>query len=107
MATTLNAQTKVNLGILGTLIAALGGGVFWAANLGSNVEFIGSQLADLKRSGERLETKIGVIETKVVDGDRNAAVLDTLIKSNVRRLESLEARLVSLEAAATAPRGPK
>lgn len=80
---TIDASTKVNLGILITLISAVGAGGWWCSDVQSTIESVDDRLGGLQTSVERL------VEADRVNS-REVAVLRELVRSLEKRLALVE-----------------
>lgn len=83
MATTLDRTTKVNLGILGTLLGSAVGGAVYLTTLNSNVVQVSERMVDVKQAIDRNTAQLAH------DG-RTLAVLESIVKTLVPRVERLE-----------------
>lgn len=82
-ANTIDKTTKVNLGILGTLLVSAVGGAAYLTTLNSNVVAVVEGQDELKHAIDR--------NTEQLMNDGKAlAVLDTLVKTIDRRVGELE-----------------
>lgn len=81
--TTIDQATKVNLGILGTMIVSVIGATLYLSTLQVNVAHISSTLGEVKDAINRTNMQLAV------DG-KSLAVLETLVQAIQRRVELLE-----------------
>ncbi len=80
---TIDQSTKVNLGILGTLLASSIGGAVYLTTLHTSVEHVSHTLTEVKAAIERTNAQL------TMDG-KTLLVLDTLVQSLERRVTALE-----------------
>jgi hypothetical protein len=82
---TIDRTTKVNLGILFTMLASVAAGAFWAANVNSNVVQLVKSVDDLKTAVERNSSLISSKSEAI-------AVLTKMVEILDRRVTDLEKR---------------
>lgn len=80
---TIDQATKINLGILGTLLASSIGGAVYLTTLHTSVEHVSHTLTEVKAAIERTNAQL------TLDG-KTLLVLDTLVQSLERRVTALE-----------------
>jgi Tfp pilus assembly protein PilO len=85
--TTIDQATKVNLGILGTLLVSVIGATIYLSTLQVNVAHISSTLSEVKSAIDRTNLQLSM------DG-KTLAVLETLVQSIERRVDALEKQRV-------------
>lgn len=83
MATTIDQATKVNIGILGTMIVSVIGATIYLSTLQVNVAHISTTLGEVKDAINRTNLQL------TIDG-KSLAVLETLVQSIERRVSLLE-----------------
>jgi hypothetical protein len=83
MATTIDQATKVNIGILGTLLISVVGATIYLSTLQVNVAHISTTLSEVKSAIDRTNLQLSL------DG-KALAVLETLVQSIERRVSELE-----------------
>lgn len=83
MANSIDQATKVNLGILGTLLASAVGGAVYLSTLHSSVEHVSQTLTEVKQAIDKTNAQLSV-DSKAL------AVLQALTDSLERRLAILE-----------------
>lgn len=81
--TTIDQATKVNLGILGTLLVSVIGATIYLSTLQVNVAHISSTLSEVKSAIDRTNLQMSL------EG-KSLAVLQALVQSIERRVELLE-----------------
>jgi Tfp pilus assembly protein PilO len=80
---TIDQATKVNLGILGTLLVSVIGATVYLSTLQVNVAHISSTLSEVKSAIDRTNLQMSL------EG-KSLAVLQALVQSIERRVELLE-----------------
>lgn len=83
MTATIDQATKVNIGILGTLLASVVGGTVYLSTLHTSVSHISTTLTEVKSAIDRTNQQMAA------DG-RSLAVLETFVQSIERRVIELE-----------------
>ena len=83
MASTIDATTKVNLGILGTLVVMAATGAFYFGGLKASVASVDQSLKEMKIALDRNSSAIASSAT-------SAAVRDAVIEALERRIRELE-----------------
>ena len=85
MANSIDTTTKVNIGILGTLLVSTIGGTFFFASLQGSVEAMSENLRDVKTAIDRNTAQIAS------DG-RELGVLQAHVNSLLQRVTQLESK---------------
>lgn len=80
---TIDQATKVNIGILGTLLASAIGGSVYLSTLHSSVEHVSRTLTELKQSIDKTNAQLA-------SDSKALAVLQALVETAERRLSELE-----------------
>lgn len=83
MAANIDQATKVNLGILGTLLASAVGGAVYLSTLHSSVEHVSQTLTEVKASIDKTNAQLA-------SDSKALAVLQALVGSVEQRLTALE-----------------
>ncbi len=83
MADTIDKTTKVNLGILGTLIAMTALGAYRLSDLSSQVQTLGDNMKEVRRALDRNTAQIN-------NDGKSVVILQTQVTALERRVRELE-----------------
>lgn len=87
MASTIDSSTKVQVGILCTLIATCSGGAWWAASMSKDVGAV-------RENSDKMTASMLRLEGMVSGHERKFAVSDELFKTIDKRLDMLESKVL-------------
>ena len=87
MASTIDSGTKVQLGILVTLIGGLFGAAWWAATMTADVGAV-------RTNSDKMTASMLRLEGMVSGHERKFAVSDELFKAIDRRLDIVESKVL-------------
>lgn len=87
MASTIDNSTKVQVGILCTLIATCSGGAWWAASMSKDVGAV-------RENSDKMTASMLRLEGMVSGHERKFAVSDELFKTIDKRLDLLESKVL-------------
>ena len=86
MATTIDSGTKIQLGILVTLLGGLFGAAWWAASMTAAVSTV-------RDNSDRMTASMLRLEGMVSGHERKFAVSDEMFKAFDRRLDAVETKV--------------
>lgn len=87
MASTIDSGTKVQIGILCTLLAACSGGAWWAATMAADVSAV-------KDNSDKMTAATLRIEAVVQEHGRKFAGVEEVLKAIDKRLDVVEAKVL-------------
>lgn len=90
MPATIDNTTKATVGILVLMLGAVGGGAWWASDIGARVGSIESASDRQVVILERIEGKIGEWSRLANDNSKAIAVIATQMQALERRVDALE-----------------
>lgn len=94
---TITSATRINLGILFTMIGASGGLAMFLMSINTKVAEGNIKLEQVTRSAARMEAAIDKIADQVTASDRELSVLKTQIMANDRERAALKTMLDAME----------
>lgn len=89
---TIDSATKVNIGILSTMLTAAIGGAMFLASIKSEISAGNARLEAMAKTTNRMEEAIDKLISKVSEGERERGILKTLIDSWEARIRAIEKR---------------
>lgn len=95
MASEITPTTKVNIGILGTLLAGGGWCVLYLSNLSATVAGLG---VEFRGGFASMKEQLTEIKAELRDGSAATAILNRDVATLVAKFEAMEKRLNALEA---------